>query len=179
MHARRLSSGTNYRRQVARSIPHGIIRSSASAREYTSEIEQVNEPQRPLPTPSPETAPYWEGCKRRELQLPYCLQCERFFFYPRPFCPRCFSRDTEWRRASGRATLYTYAIQYRAQTPGFQAPYITAIVELEEGPRLVSNLVGVEPDPAQLRCGMPLEVVFEDMSDEITLPFFRPVGDAT
>ena len=134
----------------------------------------MNEYRKPVPQPSPETRPFWEGCKRHELWLPYCPRCEQSFFYPRPFCPRCFSWEVEWRRASGRGTLYTYAIQYRAQAPGFEPPYVTAIVQLEEGPRLMTNLVDVEADPAQLRCDMPLEVVFEDITEEISLPKFRP-----
>jgi uncharacterized OB-fold protein len=82
----------------------------------------------------------------------------------------------EWRQASGRGKLYTFAIQYRPQAPGFQPPYVTAVVELDEGPRMLTNLVDVEPDPEKIRCDMPLEVVFEDISDEITLPKFRPAG---
>jgi uncharacterized OB-fold protein len=134
----------------------------------------VNQPQRPVPHPSPETKPYWDACKRHELHLPYCLQCKEFFFYPRPFCPRCFSWELEWRRVSGRGTVYTYSIQYRPQAPGFQPPYVTAIVQLDEGPRMLTNLVEIEPDPEQIRCDMPVEVVFEDLSEEISLPRFRP-----
>jgi len=133
---------------------------------------------KPLPVPTPETQPFWDGCKAHELRLPYCRACERFFFYPRPFCPRCFGWEIEWRRCSGRGRLYSYAIQYRPQAPGFQddVPYITAIVELEEGPRLMTNLVGIEPDPALIRCDMPVEVVFDDVTDEVTLAKFRPQG---
>ena len=136
----------------------------------------MNQPQRPIPQPSPETKRYWDGCKRHELWLPYCTQCQQLFFYPRPFCPRCFSWEIEWRQASGRGTLYTYSIQYRAQAPGFQPPYVTAIVQLDEGPRMLTNLVGIEPDPEKIRCDMPVEVVFEDLTDEISLPMFRPVS---
>ncbi|HXF52363.1 MAG TPA: OB-fold domain-containing protein [Dehalococcoidia bacterium] len=130
--------------------------------------------QRPLPFPTPETQPFWDACKRHELQLPYCLRCQAFFFYPRRFCPRCFSWDIEWRRCSGRGTLYTYAIQYRSMAAGFEPPYVTALVQLEEGPRLMTNLVDVEPDPKRIRCDMPVEVVFHDVTDQITLPLFRP-----
>lgn len=137
----------------------------------------MSEYRKPLPVPTPETQPYWEAAKHHELMLPYCDPCRQFIFYPRPFCPRCFSWRVEWRKLSGRGTLYSYAIQYRAQAPGFQddVPYITAIVELEEGPRMMSNLVAVEPDPHQLQVGMPLEVVFDDVTEEVTLPKFRPV----
>ena len=138
----------------------------------------MNEASRPLPRPTPDTKPYWEGCKRHELRLPFCTQCQLFFFYPRVFCPRCLSWAIEWRQASGRGKLYTFAIQYRPQAPGFKPPYVTAIVELEEGPRMLTNLVGIEPDPEKIRCDMPVEVVFEDVSEEITLPMFRPAGGA-
>ena len=132
---------------------------------------------KPLPNPSPEAQRYWEGTKKHELWLPYCRPCAAAYWYPRDFCPRCGSRDVEWRRASGRGTVYTFAIQYRAWHPGWNddVPYVTALIDLEEGPRIYSNIIGVEADPKNLRCEMPVEVVFEDVSDEITLPKFRPV----
>ena len=138
----------------------------------------MSEASRPLPRPTPDTKPYWEGCKRHELRLPFCTRCQQFFFYPRVFCPRCLSWAIEWRQASGRGKLYTFAIQYRPQAPGFKPPYVTAIVELEEGPRMLTNLIGIEPNPEKIRFDMPVEVVFEEMSDEITLPMFRPAGEA-
>jgi uncharacterized OB-fold protein len=132
---------------------------------------------KPLPTPSPESRPYWDGCKNHELWLPFCRPCQRFYFYPRDFCPHCFSWDTEWRQVSGRGKVYTFAVQYRVWHPAWAAdvPYVTALVELDEGPRLYTTLVGVDADPAQIRCDMPVEVVFEDVSEEISLPKFRPV----
>ncbi len=132
--------------------------------------------QKPIPQRTPETQRYWDGCKQHELWLPYCTDCDQPFFYPRFFCPHCFGWKIDWRQASGRGTLYTYAIQYRAQMPGFEPPYVTAIVQLEEGPRLMTNLVEVEPDPEHIRCEMPVEVVFQDVNDEISLPMFRPAG---
>lgn len=132
--------------------------------------------QRPLPYPSPETQPFWDGCKRHELVLPFCPKCDSFFFYPRQFCPTCFSWDIEWRKCSGRGTLHTFAIQFRAQMPGFTPPYVTAVVQLDEGPRLVTNLVGVDPMPSHITCDIPVEVVWEELSDEITIPNFKPVA---
>jgi hypothetical protein len=140
----------------------------------------TTEMQRPVPYPSPETQPFWDACKRHELTLPYCTTCEAFFFYPRQFCPTCFSWDIEWRKCSGKGTLHTFAIQFRAQMPGMKAPYVTAVVQLDEGPRLMTNLVGVEPtlleQPGNIHCDVPVEVVWEDVNDEITLPMFKPVG---
>ena len=136
----------------------------------------TNTYKKPIPSPSPETKRFWDGCKKHELWLPFCHDCQTFYWYPRDFCPSCFSWDTEWRRASGRGTVYTFAIQYRAWHPGFadDIPYVTALIDLEEGPRLYANLVGIEPDPKHVRCDMPVEVVFEDISDEISLPKFQP-----
>jgi hypothetical protein len=101
------------------------------------------------------------------------------YFYPRPLCPACLSRRVRWVDASGRGRLHTFVINHRPPR-GFPvaAPFVIGIVELEEGPRMMSHIVGVTPDPAALRCDMPLEVVFEDLTAEITLPKFRPRADA-
>ncbi len=134
---------------------------------------------KPLPVPSPETQRFWDGCKNHELWLPFCRDCRRFYFYPRDFCPQCFGWDTEWRRASGRGRIYSYAIHYRAWHPAWadEVPYISALVELEEGPRLYTNIVGVEPDPQKVQCDMAVEVVFDDVTEEVSLPKFQPAGN--
>jgi uncharacterized OB-fold protein len=132
--------------------------------------------QKPIPYPSPESQPFWDACRKHALSLPYCGTCKQFFFYPRRFCPRCFSWDIEWRTCSGRGTLYTFAIQYRPQMMGFTPPYVTAIVQLEEGPRMMTTLVGVQPDPLAIRCDMPVEVTWQDINDEISLPLWQPAG---
>lgn len=131
---------------------------------------------KPLPQPTPETAPYWEGCKQHELRIQHCNDCQQYYFYPRPYCPNCLSDNTEWRTVSGKGTLHTYVINQRP-APGFEdeSPYVIAIVKLDEGPHLMSNIVGVEPKPENLPAGMPVEVVFEDVNEQITLPKFQPV----
>jgi Predicted nucleic-acid-binding protein containing a Zn-ribbon len=131
---------------------------------------------KPLPTPSPETQRFWEGCKKHEIWIPYCRPCQHSYWYPRDFCPHCGSRDVEWRKASGRGRLYTYAIHYRAFHPGWsdEVPYVTALIDLDEGVRIFSNLINIEPDPKVIRCEMPVEVVFEDVTPEVTLPKWRP-----
>lgn len=130
----------------------------------------------PLPVPQPETELYWERARAHELWLMHCDDCEQPYFYPRPICPRCFSRNTRWVRSSGRGTLYAFAIVHRPPTPAFRerVPYVAALIELEGGARLPSTLVDVAPDPAGIRIGMPVEVVFDDISDAFTLPRFRP-----
>ena len=133
---------------------------------------------KPLPNPSPEAARFWQGLKAHELWLPHCRPCAAFYWYPRDFCPRCGSRDVEWRRASGKGTLHTYAIQYRAWHPGWadDVPYITALIDLEEGVRIFTNLVGVPPNPKEIHCDMAVEAVFDDVTDGATLLKFRPVS---
>jgi uncharacterized OB-fold protein len=133
----------------------------------------------PIPKPTPETRPYWDGTKARRLLVQACDDCGAHYFYPRPLCPRCLSRAVRWIEASGRARLHTFVINHRApRAYPVPAPFVIGIVELEEGPRLMSHIVEVAPDPAALRCDMPLEVVFEDITAEITLPKFRPRAGA-
>ena len=99
---------------------------------------------KPAPVVTPETKPYWDAAQREELHIQRCRACERFYFYPRPFCPHCFSADVAWTRVSGRATLHSYVINHRP-VPGWEddGPYAIALVELAEGPRLATNIVGV------------------------------------
>lgn len=127
----------------------------------------------PLPEPTPETRHFWEGARVGELRLQRCDACGRAYFPPRPFCPACASRAVSVFPASGRATLYSYVINHRP-APGFDAPHAIAVVELEEGPRMMTNIVDCPQTPEALQLDMPLEVVFEPRSDEISLPLFRP-----
>ena len=119
---------------------------------------------------------YWQKAKDHELWLRNCNDCGNAYFYPRDISPCCFSRNTEWRQASGKATLYTYAIVHRAPHMGFvgDVPFVTAMVELEEGPIMPTNIVIDDPTPENLQIGMALEVVFEDITDDIALPKFKP-----
>lgn len=137
--------------------------------------------ERPLPHPiTPEAKPYWDGLREQKLMLPRCRACRRAFFYPRVLCPHCHASDIEWFQASGRGRLYAFEIAYQTINKAFKVkpPYVLAMVELEEGPRMMSNLVGIEPDPERISCDMPVEVVFEKLTDEITLPLWKPTGGA-
>jgi len=129
---------------------------------------------KPLPRVDEESRGYWEALARHELYFQRCRDCGTVRLYPRAVCPSCLSSATEWVRASGRGTVYTFTVTQQNHTPGFreELPYVLAMVELAEGPRLVTNLVGCTPD--DVRIGMAVEVVFEGVTAEITLPKFRP-----
>lgn len=115
--------------------------------------------------------PYWSAVERDELRIPWCVSCELPHFPPRPFCPECWHGDIEWRPASGRGTLYTYTV-VRSNPPSRfrdRLPFAIGIVRLEEGIRMLSNIVG---DLKELACDMPVEVDFQGI-DGRTLPCFR------
>jgi uncharacterized OB-fold protein len=130
------------------------------------------------PRPTPETAHYWQGAALGELRIQLCRACGEHYFYPRPACPHCGSLDTVWVVASGRARLHTYLINHRP-AGGFErdAPYAIAVVELEEGPRMMTNIVGVDQTPEALQLDMALQVSFETRGEQ-TVPVFGPVADA-
>ena len=126
----------------------------------------------PLPRPTPLSQPHWDGCREGRLRIQRCGGCGRAVFIPQPLCPACHSVELAWIDCSGRGSLYSYTVVHRPQRPEFAAPYVVAIVELDEGAFLLTNLV--ECDPAALEIGTRVEVAFRKMSDEITLPYFRP-----
>jgi uncharacterized protein len=132
-----------------------------------------------VPIPTPETQPFFDGCAAGELRIQRCTDCELPYFYPRPVCPNCGSFNVEWFTASGDATLYSYSINHRP-APGFQdeAPYAIAVVQLAEGPRMMTNIVGLPNTPEALVLDMPLRVRFEKRG-EVTLPVFGPAGQET
>ena len=131
---------------------------------------------KPVPVPQGESDYYWEKAKAHELWLRQCDDCGNAYFYPRDISPCCFSKNTSWIQASGKATLFTFAIVHRPLHPGFRemTPYVTAIVELEEGPKFPTNIVIDDPTPENLQIDMALEVTFDDITDTIALPKFKP-----
>ena len=125
-----------------------------------------------LPAVEDETRPYWEAAKQGRLLIKSCNACGEVHHYPRPFCPTCWSEDVDWQEVSGRGTVYTYSIVFRNDLPPFNewGTYFPAIVELDEGPRLMTNIVDADAD--DLRVGLPVEVRFRDLTDEWAAPVF-------
>ena len=134
---------------------------------------------KPLPAPedSELTAPFWEAAKRHELLIPRCPRCDAYFWYPRPACPTCLREDWEWTLVSGKARLHTFTIVRQPADPGFldDTPYVYAVVQLEEGPRMISNVIDADP-VTEVEVDMPLEVTFDDVTDEWTLVKWRPAS---
>jgi len=133
----------------------------------------MSESKRPLPLPTPETKHFWEGTQAGEIRLQRCDDCSKVYFPPRPFCPACASRKVSVFKASGKAKLFSYVIHHRP-APGFTPPYAIAVVELEEGPRMMTNIVNCPQTPEALPLDMALVPHFEKMNDDITLPLFQP-----
>ncbi|MGA2951119.1 MAG: OB-fold domain-containing protein [Caulobacteraceae bacterium] len=126
-----------------------------------------------LPTPTPETAHFWDGCKAGELRLQRCVACSETYFPPRPFCPACGHREVEVFKASGKAVLWSYVINHRPRPDLGTAPHSIAVVALAEGPKMMTNIVGCPQTPEALILDMPLEVTFQTFGD-IALPLFTP-----
>jgi uncharacterized OB-fold protein len=132
----------------------------------------MSEYSKPLPKPTPTSRPFWEAAKRHELLLQHCVGCGAFIYYPRDRCPQCLSDRLEWARVSGRGKLYSYTIVRRASTRAFaDQPYVLAIVELDEGPHMTTNL---EAPLETIKIGMPVTAYFDDVTPERTLVKFRP-----
>lgn len=146
------------------------------ARSRTEGMCVTAEYRKPLPLIDDDSRPYWEGAKRHELMLKRCTRCGRHFHleYQCWDCPE--DSTLEWVKASGQGTVYTFNVFHQAYHPGFKddLPYNTAVIELAEGPLLISNIVGCPNE--EIRIGMPVEAVFDDVTPEVTLPRFRPLA---
>jgi uncharacterized OB-fold protein len=133
-------------------------------------------PRTDLPTIEDESRPFWVAAREGRFLIARCNSCDRAHHYPRPFCPFCWSEDVAWEDASGQGTLYTYSTVYVNDLPPFRdlLPYVAAMVDLDEGPRVMTALVGCQPE--DLRIGMKVTVAFRELTDEVTAPVFRPVA---
>jgi len=135
----------------------------------------MTEYSKPLPVPDQETQEYWDGCKRHELLIPRCKDCGKYCFPPFPMCPTCNSLDHwEWTKISGKGKIYSWFIAEFASHPDFanDIPYMVVMVELDEQEdiRIISNMVDCTPD--EIYAGMPVKVVFDDVTSDCTLPRF-------
>ena len=140
--------------------------------------EPVSEPFRILPQVTEENEHFWRGGADGELRFQRCTACRQYQHPPSPICGACLCRELEVEAVSGRAVVHTYTVNHHPWVPGFDPPYVIAIVELVEQPglRLTTNLVGVAIDAVEI--GMPVRVVFEHREDDIYLPLFEPDPDA-
>jgi uncharacterized OB-fold protein len=129
---------------------------------------------KPIPRVTPELAPYFAAAQRRELVVQHCKGCGLLRFPPRELCSRCWSREADWAPVSGRGEVFSFYWMHQVYHPGFagEVPYAVVVIALEEGPHVLSNMLDCTRQ--QLRVGLPVEATFEDASEGVTLPKFRP-----
>lgn len=135
----------------------------------------MDTPKKPVPIVNPWAKPFWDAARQEKLMVQKCQDCNKHIFYPRIACPHCFSDKVEWVEASGKGTVYSYTVVINNAPSAFlqDMPFVIAIVKLEEGVQMLSNIINCNPDDVE--CDMPVEVTFEKLDDEFTLPKFRPV----
>jgi uncharacterized OB-fold protein len=130
---------------------------------------------KPKPRPAPESLPYWQAAREHRLALPKCEDCQKFWFPPSRTCPHCLSTNFSFQNVSGKGKIFSFVTFHRVYRPAFanDVPYVVALIELDEGPRLLSNIMGVTHD--QVKCEMLVEVVFDDYDEDISIPKFKLV----
>jgi len=129
---------------------------------------------KPLPTPTPDSKPFWDACREGRLTCQRCDDCAMLRFPPSRTCSNCLSQNASWETVSGKGSVFSFTVFRREYHPGFakDVPYVVALIELDEGPRMLSNLVSVDPDA--VRCGAKVQVQFETVTNDVTLPMFVP-----
>jgi uncharacterized protein len=130
---------------------------------------------KPKPRPAPESLPYWQAAREHRLALPKCDECNKFWFPPSRTCPHCLSSTFSFQNVSGKGKVFSFVTFHRVYRPAFSedVPYVVALIELDEGPRLLSNIMGISHD--EVRCEMRVEAIFDDYDEEISIPKFKPV----
>jgi uncharacterized OB-fold protein len=124
-----------------------------------------------MPLIDDDSRTFWEGVKNHKLMIQWCSDCKKFIFYPRIICPHCFSEKVSWVEASGQGRIHSYTVVHRAGPPfNEQTPYVVAIVELDEGVRMISRIIG---DREKISIDKPVSVVYEKIDEEMTLPYFQ------
>lgn len=138
-----------------------------------SEKEKATVLKKPVPAMDGNSRPFWEGCAQGKLLIKFCVSCQKHHFYPRIICPHCYGEDLVWVEASGEGRIYSYTVAHRPAGEAFRedVPYVIALVELMEGVRMMSNIVGVSPE--EVKCEMPVKVVFEEV-EGVFFPKFTP-----
>lgn len=131
--------------------------------------------EKPLPVIDIETRPFWEAAKAHRLMLQQCGGCKKYIHYPRALCPYCHGDELEWKDVSGEGTIHTFTVARRPAGPTFKedVPYVIALIDLKEGPRMMSNIVTDDVDAVKI--GQAVQVFFDDVSEEVTLPKFKVV----
>ena len=131
---------------------------------------------KPLPKLNPDSKPFWDGCKDHQLRFQKCKNCSFVRWPAAIICPECSSSDTEWIVASGKGKIYSFVVYHVAYHPAFKddLPYVVAVVRLEEGPRFLTNIIGRNPD--MVKCDMDVEVSWDDITGEFSLPKFKPLS---
>ncbi|MBM4763677.1 Zn-ribbon domain-containing OB-fold protein [Bacillus sp. B15-48] len=129
---------------------------------------------KPIPTPDGDSKQFWDGCQEGKLMIQKCQDCRNHIFYPREVCPHCMSEHLDWVEATGKGKVYSYTIARRAGHPSYKGdlPYIVALIELEEGVRLMSNIIHC--DVEEIRCDMDVEVIFQEQ-EGMMIPRFQLV----
>jgi uncharacterized OB-fold protein len=137
----------------------------------------MSAPERPHPQPTPLTQPFWDACQRSELVAQRCSDCERFRHYPQPLCPHCICSEYRWEKLAGTGQIHSYAISHRAFHPAWEehVPYVIATIELDEGIRMVCDLLGTDPDSVEI--GQKVVAEFAEMPGQGTMPRFRVVSE--
>lgn len=136
----------------------------------------MNAVEAPLPVPTNESMPFWAAAKEGRLLIPRCRSCAHTWFPPTSACPSCGAEDFDWVESMGRGTVFSYVVVHRVYHPAFadKVPYVVAIIELEEGPRILSNVVGIAPH--LVGCDMPVRAVFRERRGDMVIPQFAPIG---
>lgn len=135
----------------------------------------TNEYTKPIPEIQPWTEEFWKATQEHKLLIQECQDCKALIFYPKKVCPECWSANVGWTEASGKGTIHTFTVMRDMVEPKFweDLPYVLAMVDLEEGIRMTTRIVGCDPDSIEI--GMPVSVIFQHITEACALPFFKPI----
>lgn len=130
--------------------------------------------EKPLPKINADNRTFWEECRNHVLKVQKCLDCGKLRWPPAFVCPHCLEQKSQWVKMSGKGKIFTFAVYHTAFHPGFkkEVPYVVAVVELAEGPRMMSNIIGCDPD--EIFCGMPVKITWTDADKQFSIPLFCP-----